>query len=77
MTNEGDGRAVLDTVVRAEAMHVLNRQRDHCAVIFEDTCIEVVHVELRLECLREGEVGLGELRVLVRFEVFRRLFTSP
>ena len=39
VTNDGDGRAVVDTVVRAEAMHVVNRQREHCAVIFEDTCI--------------------------------------
>ena len=74
MTNEGHGRAVLDPVVRAEALHVVNRQRPR-AVSIEDTCIEAVHwhVEFRLECLREGGFGRGELRVLVRFEVRRRL----
>ena len=48
-------------------------QRLHCAVSIEDTCIEAVTVEFRLERLRKGGFGRGELNVLVRFEVRRRL----
>ena len=73
VTNEGDGCAVLDIVVSAEALHVVNRQRLHCAVRFEDACIEVVTVQLRLDRLCKGCFGRGELSVLVRFEVRRRL----